>query len=291
MFRKVLKYDMASIRRYWWLIAVAVLAISVVGSVVFRGVYAFYEGGANNDDNVWGALAAMAGIIFLFVCVVAAFSSVVVTTVMTHFRFYRNFFTDEGYLTFTLPVSRKTLYLSKTVNSMFWAFAHVLLLIAGIAVVCTLAPVPESGFGFNFVVWETIGDAVAMLWDQIGGWLFVYVIEALLLYLGSLAMTVGLVQLCVTIGSVIAKKHKLLAAIGIYYAGNMVFSTVIQTFASLFSMFMTAGLFVLMERLSLTGQLAAGALCALLVILVELAVACVLHFVTLGLLERKLNLA
>ena len=97
MFKKVLKYDMASIKRYWWLIAAAVLGISVVGSMVFRGVYLYFENVQNSPgqaEDVFLSLAMMAGMIFLFICVMAVFSSAFVTPVMTHLRYYRNFFTD-----------------------------------------------------------------------------------------------------------------------------------------------------------------------------------------------------
>lgn len=291
MFKKVLKYDMASVKRYWWLIAVAVLGIAVVGSLVFRGVSVHFDSEMNGSTDMLADLMAMAGIIFLFVCVIAVFSSVIVTPVMTNLRFYSNFFTDEGYLTFTLPISRKTLYLSKTVNSIFWEFAHMLLLLAGIAIVITLAPVPESGVLLNFELWEGLGTVVSKLWNEFGAWLFVYVSELLLIYLCASAMSVGLIQLCITIGSIIAKKHKLLASIGLYFAINMGTSTVSQVIMSFASLFLSSGIFVLLANASAGVRNGAIALAMLLYALIVSAVALILHFVSLGLLERKLNLA
>ncbi len=291
MFRKVLKYDMASIKRYWWMIAVIVLAMSVVGSLVFRGVYYIFENEAVLEDSPLMVLVALAGIIFLFVCVLAIFSSVFITAVMTHLRYYRNFFTDEGYLTFTLPVSRKTLYLSKTVNTMFWSFAHVLLLVASIAIVLTIAPPPETGYGLNFVVWEALGDALSLAWGSVGAWLIVYVAEVILLYLCASAMSVGLIQFCITVGSIVTKKYKLLASIGIYYGVNMVMQTVMQIVFMIFGMFMGTGFAILLERATMLEQQAVIAVGLLLGCLAACALALVMHFVTLGLLERKLNLS
>ena len=50
--------------------------------------------------------------LLVIACVMAIIASAVVTELLVFVRFYKNFFTDEGYLTFTLPVSRKDLLLS-----------------------------------------------------------------------------------------------------------------------------------------------------------------------------------
>ncbi len=291
MFRKVLKYDMAAIKRYWWIVAVAVLGMSVVGSLVFRGVFYIFENESVLEDSPLMIFAAIAGIVFLFICVLAIFSSVFITAVMTYLRYYRNFFTDEGYLTFTLPVSRKTLYLSKTVNAMFWSFAHLLLLVASIAIAMTIAPPPDAGRVLNPIAWETLGDTVSLAWSANGAWLIVYVLEIILLYFCANAMSVGLVQLCITIGSIVAKKHKLLASIGIYYGINMALSMLYQAVFGCGSLFFGVSLTTLLESVTALEANAAIALIMLGVILAQLSVALVLHFTALGLLERKLNLA
>ncbi len=294
MFKKVLKYDMASVKRYWWLIAVAVLGIAVVGSLVFRGVYLYFENVQNSPgqaEDIFLSLVMMAGMIFLLICLMAVFSSVFVTPVITHLRYYRNFFTDEGYLTFTLPVSRKTLYLSKTVNSMLWTAAHALLLVVAFSITITLAPPAENGHVLNFVVWQGLGDVLSAAWNAVGAWMFVYVLEGILLLICSSAMSVGLIQLCITIGAVIAKKHKLLAAIGIYYAVNMATSTLYQIVFGCGSAFLVSSLAELLRASTVSEQNAAVSLILLAFILAVAALAMVVHFIALGLVERKLNLA
>ena len=49
----------------------------------------------------------------------------VVSTILVYVRFFKNFFSDEGYLTFSFPVPRRTLYLAKTVNAFIWNLATV----------------------------------------------------------------------------------------------------------------------------------------------------------------------
>ena len=291
MFKKVLKYDMASIKRYWWMIAVTVLGMSVFGSLVFRMVEYIFTHEAVLERAPLMVFIGMAGIIFLFVCVLASFSSVFVTAILTYLRFYRNFFTDEGYLTFTLPVSRKTLYLSKTVNSVIWRLAHFLLLLAGVAIVMTIAPSPKYGGLLNLTAWEALGEGLTELWGRFGAWTLVYALEFLLMAVCSVTLTVGLGQLCITVGSIMAKKHKLLASIGIYYAVNMATSTVSQVLVWFVMMFASPGVYVLLRGATETARYGSLALLFLLITLAIAAVSMILHFVSLGLLERKLNLA
>ena len=118
-----------------------------------------------------------------------------------------------------------------------------------------------------------------------------YVFEFLLMYVCASAASVGLIQLCITIGSVVAKKQKLLASIGIYYAVNIGTSTVSQIAVNIGVIFLMPGILVLVESATALVCYTSLALALLLGILIFAAFAMVLHFVALGLLERKLNLA
>ena len=54
---------------------------------------------------------------------------VVLPMVFMAIYFYRNFLTDEGYLTFTLPVKVSTLVISKQINGIIWTVLSVLVLL------------------------------------------------------------------------------------------------------------------------------------------------------------------
>ena len=105
------------------------------------------------------------------------------------------------------------------------------------------------------------------------------------------AFTTCLVQFCITLGAIVAKKAKMLAAIGIYYCINMLMSFVLQFVAGFSIVGVTSGLPVLLNG--------APEWQTHLVITIALALACVMmavpvalmYFMTLNKLERKLNLA
>lgn len=60
----------------------------------------------------------------LFFTIVTALSTG--TYLLTGIRFYKNMFTDEGYLTKTLPVTNGTHLLSKTIAGSIWAIINIL---------------------------------------------------------------------------------------------------------------------------------------------------------------------
>lgn len=285
MFKKLLKYDMLSVWRLWWLLAVSVLGLSVAGSIVLRFVITHME------DERFAILTAF-GMIFFVISLVAIVASIALTQLLIYYRFYKNFFTDEGYLTFTLPVSRRDLLLSKTLNALIWEVAHILLLAVCLFIFLLVAPpVGDSGGLLNTDVVVSMIDGVAQAWEAIGGWLIVYVLEAILILSGAFVFSASLIHFCITIGSVVAKKHKLIAAIGIYYLVNMLLTSVFQI-VGLFGI----GSFIMGfgYKLEAIGQGAGMPAIALLLLVISLMVvsgALIMTFMTLGKLERKLNLA
>ncbi len=114
------------------------------------------------------------------------------------------------------------------------------------------------------------------------------VLLGMLVLVATTVVSSGLYHLALTIGTVIAKKHKILAGIGIYFAVNMVFSLASQ----LFSLFCVAGILTAVARSIETGL--HGPVISILMLIslcVCAVVAICFHLTTLGQIERRLNLA
>lgn len=280
MFGKLLKYDFKYVARIWWMLAVGVLGLSVAASLVFRAIF------LNINSNGFFAFLSVLGMFFLVVSFIGIFGSLVVTEVLVFVRFYKNFYTDEGYLTFTLPVKRSKLLLSKTLNSIIWFVLHTALIL--VCVVIFMALGIDSSLSASPL--KMIAGFVGSLWDKVGWWLIVYAVEAILLFVVLSAFTTCLVQLCITIGAIVAKKQKVLAAVGIYYLVNTVLSTVGSICLVVFLSGLE-GFTVLLGGLSALAANAAIALVLLIAILASLLVVLIVYFMTLGRIERKLNLA
>ena len=85
------------------------------------------------DSNIFVDLFASLTVLTYIICLAALSLCVTLCTVI---RFYKNFFTDEGYLMFTLPVKTSDLILSKTLVAVIWrliSFLFIILSVFGIA--------------------------------------------------------------------------------------------------------------------------------------------------------------
>ena len=66
MFRKLLKYDMQSIFKVWWIMAVITLGASILGGVGFRIIMETTE---KAPDNLLLVLLMLGGILFFIVSI------------------------------------------------------------------------------------------------------------------------------------------------------------------------------------------------------------------------------
>lgn len=84
------------------------------------------------QDNIFVDMVASLTIIaYAFSLAALSFS----VTLCTAVRFYKNLFTDEGYLMFTLPVNTSDLLLSKTFVAVLWKLISILFTILSILLV------------------------------------------------------------------------------------------------------------------------------------------------------------
>ena len=280
MFVKLLKYDMRSVWRIWWIMALSVLGMSVVGGVGLRIVLALIEA------DIFPFFIFL-GFILVFACVMAIVASAVGTELLVFIRFYKNFFTDEGYLTFTLPVSRKNLLFSKTVNALIWTVAQAILMFICIFLVILIG-VPVS-VGYDF--FRELTFTFSALFAEIGLWSVIYALEILFLIICSILFSISLIHFCITMGAMLAKKAKVLAAIGIYYATNMIISFGMQIITVIFTLMMSAGLGELLDRAAPAMERGIIAVMLLIACCMMAAISGVMYFITLGKLERNLNLS
>ena len=287
MLKKCLKYDLRAVGRPWVLLSVISLGAALVAAIAFR---AFLENVmAEEVSETLGVLSTF-GALGGGLCLFAMIAAFVVSLFLVYWRTYTNFFTDEGYLTFTLPVKRSTLYLSKVLADAIVGTATVLVFLLGVVLLLLIAP-PTMGDGlFNTVVFEALGDSIAGAWVSADGWLIPWILVLSPALFAFQLYGSGLVFLAITMGSVVAKKHKVLAAIGLYYAITAGVSLVTQ----ILSMFLTTGVSGVLSVAAQAGSFMLGLTMTVVILIGGLIVACgatVVHFITLHLLERKLNLA
>ena len=282
MLRKCLKYDLIPVARIWWIAAVTVLLLAVPVGLCLRDQMLHADRFGYVQEFRWSVFGPVIGSFGL-----AVFA--LLTVILTAARFYGNFFRDEGYLTFTLPVKRQTLFLSKLISGMVWVFGVMLVSVAAIAVAEAIAPsAGDHSVSMLQNAMKQLGEWFMEGHRELGIYHYIYLVELFaLIVLGCMGILLN-IYLCITIGSVLAKKNKLLAAVGTYYVFNAA-----ATVAFYVGIFFVAVWALAGESAFPTAQLGngSGALLLLLACVIVATVDAVLWLVNLGCLERKLNLA
>ena len=200
MVKKLMKQEFSSLCRTlspMWLILLGVALLT-------RFVYLF-----ETDTTVF-KIVGYSSISALVLALVVCF---VMTAVIGIVRFYRNLYSSEGYLTFTLPATHTEHLWAKLLSSMA---------VTGISVfVCLLSGIAAISFDFLIEIFRVIAYFWKMGHDVLGFHLPLYAVEFVLALIVSVAFGYLIWYTCITVGQM-ARKNRILAAFGVYFAYYMV---------------------------------------------------------------------
>ena len=223
MFAKLLKHEWRATRGMLGILCLIALGASLLGGVTM--CYLTYAG---THVNVGNDTLEIISVLFMMAAMIAMAIVGVAAVVLYLGRFYKSRFTDEGYLTFTLPVSTHQNLLASLVNTVIGTVLITLVICACGALWLAIAFAGVKDFyqslWQNFPeLWERGWQSLRELLGQIPGSIPVrMVLSAVIGGVSSLVM----LMLAVTVGSIVAKKHKILAAVGVYYGIQVLISLV-----------------------------------------------------------------
>lgn len=280
MFGKLMKYDNRKLSKYMFPLFAAATIASVVMSLM---LFLMINMGDSSEEFGFTVLLMMGMVMVMFVAymvIIAAYSG---SYILIGVRFYKNLISDEGYLTFTLPVTAGQILNSKILSAFIWRILSGLVLILNIVIVFlgVLPSALEEILADNYIrlffdaFFEEINATIGM--GQFVGLIISIVLFAIVMEMLSL----GILYLAITLGGVMAQKHKALAGIAIYMALNSVVSTVIQI-----------GYFILMSAVSAVQEPSVSMVIIFLLVCTALlaGIALIIYFVIRYLLQNKLNL-
>lgn len=239
MFGKLLKHEFNSQRGLLGWLTVAALAAGGIGAVVaqllihiFRDEMYAAETVIHESRETLLSVAAIVLILVVMFLLFAIMAYATATHLILCYRFYKHHFTDEGYLTFTLPATTHQILLASIVNILIWTIISVVTVLVSLAVFAT--PLLILAQQQAAVIMPEMGEMFAETFGEYFG-----VMYAVSLICGGLGQTI-LPLTAITIGAQVAKKHKLLAGIGIYVGLNAIvsfISSIVSAVASVTSMF------------------------------------------------------
>lgn len=214
MFAKLLKHEWKANSRILWILSLGVLGISVLETFLLR----FVVSGIENMPEII--------MLPIMLFIVGGFFAMLAYSVGVHFlllaRFYKNKFTDEGYLTFTLPVTTHQILLSSLLNYLFWTVISTVVTVFAFSMPILVGTTQNrfinreliEGFSFVFKVLSSQ--------SEVNGYVTLVLISGVV----SVVSSMMLMHAAIAMGAVLAKKHKILAAFGCYYGFSMVLGTV-----------------------------------------------------------------
>lgn len=236
MLGKIMKHEWIATGKILVPVHVLLLVITAIGKIEFSvGVF-------DSTQPVLEVLSVATIICYILSILAAGF----VTMIYLLIRFYKSMFTDEGYLTFTLPVKPNTILNGKMIVSFCWMLIDTILVCLSIFF---LLLTPET--------WQYITTGMPDLTDAVNtmGW-----------SLGELAgwlVAIGLVEIIYLITSVMAAlcigqlfgKHKIAASVLAYfviYLINQVVGTIVMMASGFIQMLdETIGMSLVFNRLFL----------------------------------------
>lgn len=220
MLKKLLKYEFKSVSRMLVPLLLGTLGLAVIAAGLFTLNYRYISG--TETDTLLSNIFPIILTTVLVFAIIAIFASALVVFFILLQRYYKNFFGDEGYLTFTLPVGVNKQLFSKLISGFVWMLLSMLTVIVSGMLLIGFGTA-ETGEIVNTEPFIEIGNAFRELFDAIGTLnTALYIIEGIFLFVFGFAAQIMLLYLAITIGSIIAKKHKILASIGVYFGINTV---------------------------------------------------------------------
>ena len=278
MLRKLLKYDFKSILKLWLIPSLTLYLLSFPVGYVIR------LSSLPKNIPLGIQISSMLGTAVL---ILGLFVYLILTAVLIFKRFYKNFFTDEGYLTFTLPVKRNQLLFSKALFGTITYSATVFVFIVTLFNLILMSYQPSTEPTETISIITTLNNALGMGTSISVMYVFTVLLLIIAIFVLLNCISVLFMYFCITIASMIAKKNKVISAVGIYYLSN----STVSFFAMLFMLFGLDSIFQWTAGFSekegviffLLALLLASALLAL--------ISTCFYLIIYRMLDKKLNLA
>ena len=275
MLKKLLKYDLKSSVKFF-----------TIGSVILAFIMLICGFAISINDKLGNrageltaaesALSVLCGLVIFFSFAMLFVYSIMIVVLVVR-RFYCSFFTDEGYLTFTLPASTHSQLISKTLFGTIYSFAG--LVVQGISILICGITVYISSDIFSYID-ESIFYSV--LTEDVAQTVVTLSLGALFVVCSEI-FSVVVLYLAFTVGSALTSKYKLIAGIAVYFGINTVLQFVpfplTIIFAETMPEEMISSMFGVLSMMLILG------------IVISLITSVICYFITHHLLKTKLNLA
>ncbi len=228
MVKKLFKHEILAWLRVWTPMQIILLAVAAFGRV-----WQFFENDSMAYDIIFGSAVGL--------YVVAIIASIGLVTVFGVVRFYKNLFSREGYLSFTLPVTPAQHIWVKMLTAGLFSLLSLVVIFLSFGVFTAGEFFVEIVKALSYIMKQAI--------PLLGAHLIFYIIEFVLLMAVAVLGGSLLYYTCIALGQTF-KKNRVIGAIGvyfIYYIINQVIGTVLSVIIMLLAQtdfFLAIGRFI-----------------------------------------------
>ena len=280
MFAKLLKYEWKANAKLLSILSAAAAVLGVIGAAILSLAFSIMS----DPNPVYEGLDTLGsiGLIFLwfFILLSLVVYSLAVNIILAY-RFYKTKFTDQGYLTFTLPVSSKQIFLSSSTNMSIWVAISTTISSASMLGSLFIGLLSLGDMGDYFI--EALKSIPEMMTISDGVMAAIQLSLSLVMYLLACLTSIVTIHTSIVLGAVLVKKLKILTSIGIYYAINFGMSMLVS-----FTQYVPSFVMLITPNDVVVGLTQIVIL--LVQILIYVAIIVVGYKVSIKLMDEKLNL-
>ncbi|MGN0131634.1 MAG: hypothetical protein ACI4AA_04260 [Lachnospiraceae bacterium] len=273
MLKKLIKHEWKDTWAVGTVCNIIVFVLAIIGVVLFS--MDIWEESAMRSDSAAG-FTAVTLVVYFMMCVWGIIAACFVVRYYFFWRYYKNLFTDHGYLMNTLPVKSTDLINSKLIVAVIWQYiTYIVMAFSIVALVFSIVgglsdisfkEMMQEFYGFEFD-WEEIGKSLPTIICEIAYIIIAPAVQLLLMYA---AVCVG--QL--------SKKHKFLVSV-LILIGFGILTTVVISYATV--------PFVLMMDDEVPSVMVQN-IESVVILLIYIGAGVGLYFLNKYFLEKKLNL-
>ena len=235
MVKKLIKYDFKSYYRLLLPVQLIVIGFGLVNRIIqfFEppvingsssvGVFSFLLYGRWGSSTVYN-LTFNSSLILYFTAIAVC---LLMTAVVSIVRFYQGLYTNEGYLSHTLPVTSKQHITAKLLTFMLFMLGSLLSVFLSFIVI--------TAGELNIEIFKAVFYIIGILFDSYGANTAFYIFEAVILFILICCHTFVKLYCCVSIGQ-LASKKKILLAFGVYFAVYIIKQIIGTVFIIIFSL-------------------------------------------------------
>jgi len=234
MLGKLMKHDFRALSRTLFPLQIGILAgglLATLLTVLTVRLSNASWAGSNGSAMLKGLIMAASTTMSVLIGIAIA-ASAFVTILLICIHFYRSFLCDEGYLTFTLPVSTSNLLWSKLLTGIFWLLINAVVICVTILIFAVFGTT-SAGIA-NQSVLDLIKQFFTEFLPRAAQYISIPLVIVECVIVGLLAIASQMLELyfAIIVGGQIAKKHRILAAIGMYLLINMGVGIISSVFTS-----------------------------------------------------------